>query len=54
MTTSLDLEVNMSRSELIKRSMMAIFCGIVIASSIVAGILFLLVTLAIPQTKFLR
>ena len=54
METSRDLEVKMSHSELINRMVMAIFCGVVIACITCACILLLLVTLAIPQSKFLR
>ena len=54
METSRELEVKMSHSELIKRGFAAMFCGIVIACIIGACIMLLLVTLAIPKSKFLR
>lgn len=48
------LEVKMSHSELIKRTLIAISCGVVIAFIICVCIVFILVTLSIPQKKFLR
>lgn len=51
---SQDLEVKMSHSELIKRTLIAISCGVVIAFIICVCIVFILVTLSIPQKKFLR